>query len=62
LSIDSTKYRGEIISGKINVKLNNNNWDTQDYQNKRKQLEKVIGTVVELTRGTVTRTTEYINA
>jgi hypothetical protein len=62
LSIDSEKYRGEIISGKIKVARNKNDWDTQDYRVKRKNLEKIIETVQQLTGGVVTGTTDYINA
>lgn len=62
LSIDSEKYRGEIISGKIKVARNKNDWDTQDYRVKRKNLEKIIDTIQQLTGGVVTGTTEYINA
>jgi hypothetical protein len=40
LSIDSEKYRGEIISGKIEVATSNKDWDLQDYRVKRKHLEK----------------------
>lgn len=62
LSIDSDKYRGEIMSGQINVRMNGNHWDTQDYKIKRRQLENIVETVLQLTGGVLTKVTEYINA
>jgi hypothetical protein len=62
LLIDSEKYQGEIIRGKIKVATSKNGWDMQDYQVKRKNLEKIIETIQQLTGGIVTGTTEYINA
>lgn len=62
LSIDSEKYRGEIISGKINVKKIDNNWEIDDYNTKRKSLEKIIESLLKLTSGVITKRNEYINA
>ena len=62
LSIDNPVYRGEIVSGTINVSRNKNGWDHQDYEYKRKTLENIIGNILRLTGGIVTKTTEYVNA
>jgi hypothetical protein len=61
LSMDNENFRGEIISGKFNVRINNSHWDMQDYRVKRKHLEEAIETLLQLTGSTITRTIEYIN-
>jgi hypothetical protein len=62
LSIDSKKYKGQIIGGEIKVALKENYWDMLDYEEKKRSLQKVVESILSLTNGQLTKTTEFINA
>jgi hypothetical protein len=62
LSIDNKNYRGQIIGGEIKLNLKDNSWDMLDYEDKKKSLKKTVESILALTNGELTRTTEFINA
>ena len=61
LLIDDERYRGAIMSGPINVQRIDHNWDMSAYYSKKRLLEEMIQTVIKLTNGSVTKTTEGFN-
>ncbi|MBX2969988.1 MAG: hypothetical protein KF803_11505 [Cyclobacteriaceae bacterium] len=62
LSIDSKRYKGQIISGEIKVALKGNYWDMSDYEEKKRSLQKMIESILTLTNGQLTKATEFVNA
>lgn len=62
MSIDNKGYRGQIISGEIKLSRRDHSWDMLEYEEKKRSLNEIVDSILNLTQGQLTKTLEVINA